>query len=113
MSTDDQPSDPRTSLPGAIDALARGGELETVLGGVLAAGAAALHPVMGAIFISDPDRPGLAVASGDSGHGFKFAPVLGGVIADAIEDKPSRFTERFAWRMPAARKAESARWGLS
>ena len=61
----------------------------------------------------DPDRPGLAVAAGDSGHGFKFAPVLGEVIADAIEEKPSRFTARFAWRMPAARKAESARWGLS
>jgi glycine/D-amino acid oxidase-like deaminating enzyme len=61
----------------------------------------------------DPDRPGLAVAAGDSGHGFKFAPVLGDLIADAIEDKPSRFTARFAWRMLAARKAESARWGLS
>ncbi len=61
----------------------------------------------------DPDRPGLAVASGDSGHGFKFAPVLGDVIADAIEDKPSRFTARFRWRMPAERKAENARWGLS
>jgi glycine/D-amino acid oxidase-like deaminating enzyme len=61
----------------------------------------------------DPDRPGLAVASGDSGHGVKFAPVLGEVIADAIEDKPSRFTARFGWRTPAARKAEGARWGLS
>ena len=61
----------------------------------------------------DPDRPGLAVAAGDSGHGFKFAPVLGEVIADAIEEKPSRFTARFAWRMPAERKAESARHGLS
>jgi len=61
----------------------------------------------------DPDRPGLAVTSGDSGHGFKFAPVLGDVIADAIEDKPSRFTARFGWRMPAERKAENARWGLS
>ena len=61
----------------------------------------------------DPDRPGLAVASGDSGHGFKFAPVLGDVIADAIEGKPSRFTARFDWRMPEVRKAEGARWGLS
>jgi glycine/D-amino acid oxidase-like deaminating enzyme len=61
----------------------------------------------------DPDRPGLAVAAGDSGHGFKFAPVLGDVIADAIEDKPSRFTVRFGWRNPAERKAEHARWGLS
>lgn len=61
----------------------------------------------------DPDRPGLAVAAGDSGHGFKFAPVLGEVIADAIEEKRSRFTERFAWRVPADRKAEFARHGLS
>ena len=61
----------------------------------------------------DPDRLGLYVAAGDSGHGFKFAPVLGDVIADAIEDKPSRFTARFGWRVPEARKAEGARWGLS
>ena len=61
----------------------------------------------------DPERPGLAVATGDSGHGFKFAPVLGDVIADAIEGKASRFTERFSWRMPDERRAEGARWGLS
>ncbi len=61
----------------------------------------------------DPDRPGLAVAAGDSGHGFKFAPVLGDVIADAIDGKASRFTERFSWRRPDDRKAEGARWGLS
>jgi glycine/D-amino acid oxidase-like deaminating enzyme len=53
------------------------------------------------------------VAAGDSGHGFKFAPVLGEVIADAIEEKRSRFTERFAWRVQADRKAEFARHGLS
>lgn len=61
----------------------------------------------------DPDRPGLAVAAGDSGHGFKFAPVLGEVIADAVEGKSSRFTERFQWRRNTGRKAEDARWGLS
>ena len=61
----------------------------------------------------DPDRPGLAVASGDSGHGFKFAPVIGSVIADAIEEKSSRFTARYGWRTPSARKSEDARWGLS
>lgn len=61
----------------------------------------------------DPERPGLAVASGDSGHGFKFAPVLGEVIADAIEEKPSRFTERFGWRRPSHRRVEDARWGMS
>jgi glycine/D-amino acid oxidase-like deaminating enzyme len=61
----------------------------------------------------DPDRPGLAVAAGDSGHGFKFAPVLGAIIADAIEEKPSAYTARFGWRTPAERKSEGARWGLS
>jgi len=61
----------------------------------------------------DPDRPGLVVAAGDSGHGFKFAPVLGDVIADAVEEKSSRTTERFAWRTPAARKVEDARHGMS
>ena len=43
----------------------------------------------------------------------QFAPVLGEVIADAIEDKPSRFTARFGWRTKATRKAEDARWGMS
>jgi glycine/D-amino acid oxidase-like deaminating enzyme len=61
----------------------------------------------------DPQRQGLAVAAGDSGHGFKFAPVLGDVIADAVLERPSRFTERFAWRTKAERKAEGARFGLS
>src|SRR5215472_15708564 len=30
----------------------------------------------------DPDRQGLVIAAGDSGHGFKFAPALGEIIAD-------------------------------
>ena len=34
---------------------------------------------------ADPQRPGLIIAAGDSGHGFKFAPVLGEIIADAVE----------------------------
>ena len=33
----------------------------------------------------DPERPGLVVAAGDSGHGFKFAPILGALIADVVE----------------------------
>ncbi len=61
----------------------------------------------------DPSRSGLAVAAGDSGHGFKFAPVLGDLIADAIEEKASPLTSRFAWRTPHGRKAENARFGLS
>ncbi|BCL79143.1 N-methyltryptophan oxidase [Ktedonobacteria bacterium brp13] len=45
-----------------------------------------------------PQRAGLTVATGDSGHGFKFAPVLGGLIADAIEGKPNPWLPRFRWR---------------
>lgn len=43
----------------------------------------------------DPDRPGLVVAAGGSGHAFKFAPLLGDLIADALE---GRVHPRFRWR---------------
>ena len=43
----------------------------------------------------DPDRVGLTIATGDCGHGFKFAPVFGGIIADAVEGKVN---PRFRWR---------------
>jgi glycine/D-amino acid oxidase-like deaminating enzyme len=48
----------------------------------------------------DPDRQGLLVCAGDSGHAFKFAPVLGSIIADVLEHKPNRYARRFAWRQP-------------
>ncbi len=43
----------------------------------------------------DPERAGLVVAAGGSGHAFKFAPLLGGWIADAVDGK---VVERFRWR---------------
>ena len=46
----------------------------------------------------DPERDGLTVAGGGSGHGFKFAPVLGAIIADAVEGRDNRWLERFRWR---------------
>jgi glycine/D-amino acid oxidase-like deaminating enzyme len=46
----------------------------------------------------DPERAGLVVAAGDSGHGFKFAPVLGDVIADAVEARGNPLLDRFRWR---------------
>jgi len=46
----------------------------------------------------DPEREGLVVAAGDSGHGFKFAPVLGEIIADAVEGKDNPLLEKFRWR---------------
>jgi glycine/D-amino acid oxidase-like deaminating enzyme len=46
----------------------------------------------------DPDRAGLVIAAGDNGHGFKFAPVLGEIIADAVEGKDNPLLEKFRWR---------------
>jgi glycine/D-amino acid oxidase-like deaminating enzyme len=46
----------------------------------------------------DPERPGLVIATGDCGHGFKFAPVLGEIIADAVEGRTNRWLEKFRWR---------------
>jgi glycine/D-amino acid oxidase-like deaminating enzyme len=46
----------------------------------------------------DPEREGLVVAAGDCGHGFKFAPVLGEIIADAVEQKSNPILEKFRWR---------------
>jgi glycine/D-amino acid oxidase-like deaminating enzyme len=46
----------------------------------------------------DPEREGLVIAAGDCGHGFKFAPVLGEIIADAAEEKPNPILQKFRWR---------------
>jgi glycine/D-amino acid oxidase-like deaminating enzyme len=46
----------------------------------------------------DPQRKGLVIAAGDCGHGFKFAPVLGEIIADAVEEKSNPTLQKFRWR---------------
>jgi len=56
-----------------------------------------------------PQREGLFVAAGGSGHGFKFAPVLGEIIADVVERQPNPWAARFAWREPGAIRRESCR----
>jgi glycine/D-amino acid oxidase-like deaminating enzyme len=58
-----------------------------------------------------PDHPGLVVAGGDSGHAFKFTPVLGELIADAVERKSNVWLKRFAWREYANPAKEKARAG--
>jgi glycine/D-amino acid oxidase-like deaminating enzyme len=57
----------------------------------------------------DPSRPGLIIAAGDSGHAFKFAPVLGSIVADVLEGRPNRWASRFAWRNRGERRWEEAR----
>jgi glycine/D-amino acid oxidase-like deaminating enzyme len=47
---------------------------------------------------ADPERKALVIAAGDCGHGFKFAPVLGEIIADAVEGKPNPILQKFRWR---------------
>lgn len=44
-----------------------------------------------------PDVARLVVATGGSGHAFKFAPLLGAWIADAVEESGS-VPDRFRWR---------------
>lgn len=46
-----------------------------------------------------PDVEGLTIATGGSGHGFKFGPVLGGLIADAVEGKENPYSAKFGWRL--------------
>jgi len=60
----------------------------------------------------DPGRPGLVIATGDCGHGFKFAPVLGEIIADAVENKPNPILQKFRWRpeVRAGEQKEAARF---
>ncbi len=60
----------------------------------------------------DPEREGLTVAAGDCGHGFKFAPVLGEIIADAVEGNANPILEKFRWRpeIPIGAGADVARF---
>jgi glycine/D-amino acid oxidase-like deaminating enzyme len=60
----------------------------------------------------DPEREGLVIAAGDCGHGFKFAPVLGEIIADAVEEKPNPILEKFRWRpeIPVGASTDAARF---
>lgn len=54
-----------------------------------------------------PDREGLVVSGGGSGHGFKFAPILGQLTADAVDGGGEA---RFAWRKAGERRTEDARF---
>lgn len=60
-----------------------------------------------------PDQPKLVVATGGSGHAFKFAPVLGELIATIALDEPQPLAHKFRWRPEvAARGTEAARHHL-
>ena len=78
--------DPRTHLPAAIAAAAASDDSDAALEAILGAGVAAFSPAAAAIFLSDPDRPGLALAAS---HGIEEGSPL---IADA-QDPDHPFSE--------------------
>lgn len=60
----------------------------------------------------DPSRENVTVAAGGSGHAFKFAPLLGGWIADAAMGVANPELQRFRWRPELApgKTEEAARY---
>ena len=64
----------------------------------------------GAFWIDrDPEHAGLIVAAGDSGHAFKFTPVMGEIIADVVEGKSNEWSARYRWREPTHASSDGAR----
>jgi sarcosine oxidase/L-pipecolate oxidase len=45
-----------------------------------------------------PTQPGLFLATGGSGHAYKFLPVIGEKVVDCIEgNTPPEFREKWGW----------------
>lgn len=64
----------------------------------------------GAFWIThDEEIEGLVVAAGDSGHAFKFTPVLGEIIADVVEEKDNAWALKYRARQPTAVGSDGAR----
>ena len=57
----------------------------------------------------DAERKNLVVATGGSGHGFKFGPVLGEIIADVAEQKSNPWAYRFQRRSVSKALTDAAR----
>ena len=104
VSTDGQTSDPRASLAPAIEAVSAAGTLEAMLDGVLAAAVSGLAPSMGAIFVSDPDRPGLQLVAS---HGMDQGATA--ALSTAVTDPADPFTTAAVTRIATYdREATSA-----
>lgn len=52
------------------------------------------------IITHHPEHKNLLVATGGSGHGFKFFPVIGEKIVDILEGKQTEYAELWRWREP-------------
>jgi glycine/D-amino acid oxidase-like deaminating enzyme len=56
-----------------------------------------------------PDVPNLIVAAGGSGHGFKFAPLVGPWVSAILDGHQAPMNGRFAWRPATSEGREQAR----
>ena len=56
-----------------------------------------------------PDRANVVVATGGSGHAFKFAPALGPLIADIALGVANPFAHKFRWRDARKSRGDAAR----
>ncbi len=102
MPVDGPSRDTRSSLPAAIAAAASGDDLDATLEAILRVGVEALGPSLAAIFLADPDRPGLSLAVS---HGLADPSAL---IASG-DDPGSPFAEAVASRSASfAREAVSS-----
>jgi glycine/D-amino acid oxidase-like deaminating enzyme len=57
-----------------------------------------------------PKNPRIVVATGGSGHAFKFAPMLGDIIATIALGEPHPLEHKFRWRTDASPAVEAARY---
>ncbi|KAI8903570.1 FAD dependent oxidoreductase [Gorgonomyces haynaldii] len=55
-----------------------------------------------------PSNPNIVLATGGSGHAFKFAPVIGRIVVDVIMNRTSAETQKFGWRTQQS-KSDCAR----
>lgn len=93
MSSDAPSTDPRASLPAAIAAVAGATDLDTALAAILDAAATGLGSSFGAIFLADPDRPGLSLAASS---GVADTSGLAAGVSDPADPFTTAATDRTA-----------------
>ena len=106
MPVDGPARDPRSHLASAISAATAGSDLDATLQSILAVAVEALVPASAAIFLSDPDRPGLTLAAW---HGVSEDS---GLIADA-QDPGHPFAQAVTGRAPIFDREGAASSGES
>lgn len=106
MPVDGPSRDPRSQLPAAIAAAAASDDLDSALAAILEAAVAALSPSAAAIFLSDPDRPGLTLAAS---HGI---PEGSSLVIEA-QDPAHPFGEAVTGRAPLFDREAAGASGVS